>query len=184
MVFLNKVIPYLFEFFVQIDSQLLFISFLQMDMDHIPIEFRATIVLLAFCNLLMSIFAESFVVDYLVFYKLKNTRFYRRFDTQRPMYESLRVQTADLQWLRNAAAIFADPSTDPALATTSPVTSNEAHCDLIPKSRTIGSPAGDSALSGHSSTALLICDTSKEAGEEEVSAQNQADASRLSNRSI
>jgi cation-transporting ATPase 13A2 len=121
----------------------------QMDIEHIPIEFRLMIVILAFCNLLLSLFAESFVVDYLVFHKLKNTKLYRRFDTQRPAYEQLRSETSDLQWLREASVIATNQST---------ILSN----DIEPKSRMIGSPAGDSVLSGHSSTALLIGNSSKD----------------------
>lgn len=58
---------------------------------------------MAFVNFLVAFLAESLVVDYIVFHKLKSTKFYKNLEMSKPRYKEINQQTRNnTDWLREA----------------------------------------------------------------------------------
>lgn len=121
-----------------------------MDIDHIPMDFRLQLLGLAGANLFASAFVESVLVDYLVFHRLKNSSIYRKLDSQRPVYERLRVETDGIGWLRLAAD-------QPGLGGSSSPESPSGEPQPAVAATSLSAPiSADFPLSHHGSTARLI----------------------------
>lgn len=58
---------------------------------------------MAFVNFVVAFVAESLVVDYVVFHKLKSTKFYKNLETRKPRYKEINQQTRNnTDWLKDA----------------------------------------------------------------------------------
>lgn len=66
-------------------------------MDYVDINFRAIMVLLAVLNFILAFFAESVIVDYLVFIKLKE--WLKEKTSSQTMYDKIYNQTKNTDWL-------------------------------------------------------------------------------------
>lgn len=60
---------------------------------------------MAFVNFVVAFLAESVVVDYVVFHKLKSTKLYKRLERSKPRYKEINQQTRNnTDWLREAVS--------------------------------------------------------------------------------
>lgn len=58
---------------------------------------------MAFVNFVVAFVAESLIVDYIVFHKLKSTKFYKNLETRKPRYKEINQQTRNnTDWLKDA----------------------------------------------------------------------------------
>lgn len=58
---------------------------------------------MAFVNFVLAFIFESIVVDYIVFHKLKATKFYKKLDSNMPRYKEINQQTRNnTDWLKEA----------------------------------------------------------------------------------
>ena len=66
-------------------------------MDYVDINFRAIMVLLAVLNFFLAFFAESVIVDYLIFIRFKE--YLRKMTSSQTMFDKIFNQTRNTDWL-------------------------------------------------------------------------------------